>query len=120
MYSNLSQTGGNWYDPFGIERGPSEQGPSKAEDALGRYYGGNRYDTLRDLFGGHEDFTAAFDDWSGEEMEALLHGVLGPADQFSREFDDMSAEERSANFDDPNIAELVKMYANSGKEGADG
>lgn len=87
----------------------------KAEEVLDRNYMGSKYDTLQDAFGAHDDDSDPLADWNAENAEELLRCTVGPAEEFAEEFDAMTDEEKAEHFPDPTVAEIVELWANSGR-----
>ncbi|HSW66187.1 MAG TPA: hypothetical protein VLI54_03555 [Bacillota bacterium] len=86
-----------------------------ANEVLARNYGGSRYDTLQDAFGARDDGTSPLLGWDGANAEELLRGALGPAEAFAVEYDEMSDEEKAKHFPDPDVADIVRLWADLGR-----
>lgn len=100
-----------------IEGGPNF-GPSsldKATDALDRNYGVARYTALHNIFGARGDGRDSFADWDVANVEEVLRCTIGPAEDFVSDYDQMTDGEREENFPDPGVAELARMWADSGR-----
>lgn len=97
---------------FGFESGG---GLDKANEVLARNYMGSKYDTLQDAFGARDDGTSPLPDWDSENAEELLRRALGSAEDFVAEYDAMTDEEKAEHFPDPDVANIVKIWADSGR-----
>lgn len=97
---------------FGFESGGELD---MANEVLARNYMGSKYDTLQDAFGARGDGTSPLPDWDGANAEELLRCTLGLAEDFAVEYDAMTDEEKAEHFPDPDVAEIVKIWADSGR-----
>jgi hypothetical protein len=100
-----------------IEGGPEYASSplDKAQDVLARNEGGNRYHILHDTFATRDDDTDPFDGWDTDNVTELMRCTIGEAEDFVAEYDQMSDDERARLFPDPNVAELVRVWADLGR-----
>src|SRR4051812_16800883 len=100
-----------------VEGGP-EVGSSqmdRVQDILARNEGGDRYTTLQDAFSPRDDGADPFEEWDTDSVAELLRCTIGEADEFAIVYEQMSAEERARLFPNPDVAELIRAWANSGR-----
>jgi len=79
----------------------------------------DRYEVLRQAFGGIADVHELTGRFSSGEVLGFLHGVLGSPSDFRSELSEMSDLEFAAKFDSPVVVELVQTYSTLGEGAAD-